>query len=195
MKQTKNSQNNTYNISMQQFIDQALQQDIFIYPTDSIYGIGAIVTPHTIKKISDAKQRPSSKYYSIIIPSFERLITHTQVEKNIAHQREKRSETHGQITVLIPYSPESEFPFHLLTDNDHIGIRYLGNHSMQSYITALNQPIITSSANLSGEAPITHPTIINPLLSQHIDCIIDAWEINGSPSTIINYTTKEIIKR
>jgi tRNA A37 threonylcarbamoyladenosine synthetase subunit TsaC/SUA5/YrdC len=43
---------------------------VILYPTDTIYGLGGLVTPEVIEKIKRIKQRDEGKYFSIIAPSF-----------------------------------------------------------------------------------------------------------------------------
>lgn len=53
------------------FITEAQKEKIFVYPTDTIYGIGGIVTPTVVEKINTIKQRTAGKHYSIIAPNNE----------------------------------------------------------------------------------------------------------------------------
>ncbi len=55
------------------FIAEAEMGKIFVYPTDTVYGIGAIHTPENVEKIFAIKQRDTKKMFSIIAPSFERI--------------------------------------------------------------------------------------------------------------------------
>ena len=72
-------------IKLQDFLDQqdfyiqeAKSGKIFIYPTDTIYGIGAIYTPENVEKILIIKQRDPKKTFSIIAPDFQRIVDHYQ---------------------------------------------------------------------------------------------------------------------
>jgi tRNA A37 threonylcarbamoyladenosine synthetase subunit TsaC/SUA5/YrdC len=62
------------------FVKEAKMGKIFVYPTDTIYGIGGIITQTVIEKINTIKQRCISKHYSIIAPSHLRVEKHFEVE-------------------------------------------------------------------------------------------------------------------
>ena len=64
-------------ISLEEFLDniqifkqEALNKKIFIYPTDTVYGIGGLF-PSTLEKIYKIKKRSFLKPVSVIIPSLE----------------------------------------------------------------------------------------------------------------------------
>jgi len=52
------------------FVHEAKKGKIFIYPTDTIYGIGAVANEANILKISQIKKRDIKKLISIIVPDF-----------------------------------------------------------------------------------------------------------------------------
>ena len=72
------------------FLDEAKKGKIFVYPTDTVYGIGAIVNTETIHKINTAKQRKSAKHYSLIAPDFVWIQKHFKNTENIETQRQQR---------------------------------------------------------------------------------------------------------
>gem|GEM_PF-1195712 len=140
-----------------QYIKKAENGSLFIYPTDSIYGIGAIPTEQTVQHINKVKKRKAGKHYSIIAPSFERIKQHFKVKEDIEQERAQRTQEHGPITVLCP-KKKSDF-LSCISANELVGIRYLKTkeklHPIQKFVTALKQPFITTSMNISGEPFIT----------------------------------------
>ncbi|MBU0627479.1 Sua5/YciO/YrdC/YwlC family protein [Patescibacteria group bacterium] len=69
------------------FISQAKRGKIFIYPTDTIYGIGSLYTAENSEKIFRIKKRDKKKMFSIIAPSFEWIITNYKLRTaNYAQQ-------------------------------------------------------------------------------------------------------------
>ncbi len=74
-----------------QLIQHARTGNIFIYPTDTIYGIGGVVTPEVIQALDTAKNRLPGKHYSIIAPSYTRIDTYFTHDKNSEDLRNDRS--------------------------------------------------------------------------------------------------------
>jgi len=72
-------------ISLQQFLEnkpffiqEAKSGKIFIYPTDTVYGIGGIYTSEMVNKIFAIKKRDEKKMFSIIAPSFDWIDKHCE---------------------------------------------------------------------------------------------------------------------
>lgn len=174
-----------------QFALKAQAGKLFFYPTDTIYGIGSIISPETVQKIDQFKRRQSGKYYSIIAPSFGRMKDHFQVDTSIEEERANQSALHGPLTVLLP-KKKSAF-LSDISDNDRVGVRYL-IHPLQVFISKLQQPFITTSVNLSGKPSLTSPTQLTAEQEKNIDIIIDAGVLENKPSTILRYGTREKIR-
>lgn len=76
----------------EKYIDLAHQGALFVYPTDTIYGLGAIVSPESIEKITVAKQRQGGKHYSVIAPSFKWIEKCFEVSESFQTEWEQRKE-------------------------------------------------------------------------------------------------------
>jgi L-threonylcarbamoyladenylate synthase len=197
-----------FSVQYKQFLDTILSGALFIYPTDTIYGIWSIVSPETISKIEQAKKRLSWKHYSIIAPSFSRILQHFIVEKHIEQQRSDRSQQFPWrwLTLLLPYTDSTldtqglgkiskkNSSLSALSNNHLIWVRYLWSHPFQTFVTTLWQPIITSSCNISGTDPIVSVQDIPQELETHISFCIDGWVLAGQPSVVIDYESGEIVR-
>lgn len=65
------------------FIAEAKAGKIFVYPTDTMYGIGALYTPENAEKVYAIKKRDEKKMFSIIAPSFQRIKDNYQTSATI----------------------------------------------------------------------------------------------------------------
>jgi tRNA A37 threonylcarbamoyladenosine synthetase subunit TsaC/SUA5/YrdC len=65
---------------------------VLLYPTDTIYGLGGLVTPEIVEKIMHIKQRPTDRPFSIIAPSFDRVSNHFAVTSNFSEARTHRKQ-------------------------------------------------------------------------------------------------------
>jgi tRNA A37 threonylcarbamoyladenosine synthetase subunit TsaC/SUA5/YrdC len=92
------------------FIAEAKAGKIFVYPTDTIYGIGAIYTPENLEKIYAIKKRGEKKQVSIIAPSFNRIMQNYQLrEANLAKQitielLQSYLDTYHGVTYIFDYN-------------------------------------------------------------------------------------------
>ena len=157
--------------------------DIFIHPTDTIYGIGCnALIPGAVQKIRQLKQRPITPF-SVMAPSIEWIGEHCIITK----QAEKYlKELPGPVTLILktkndPVAPE------VAPETDTIGVR-IPRHWFHEIIKELDVPIITTSVNLVGKAFMTSLDNLDPEIAKDIDFTIDEGEKQGRPSKIINLT-------
>lgn len=163
---------------------------IFAYPTDTIYGVWAVVSPETVGKIDAIKNREPWKFYSIIAPSFSRIKKYFKVDKkHLEEQWSDWTDKYGGITVLLPL--KLGYDFNLVSSTDIVGVRIVNNW-FQEFVELIGQPFITTSLNISGQSPIQKVQEIPEHLHDQIDIAIDDGIIEWTPSTIINYETWEV---
>ena len=60
---------------------------VFLSPTDTIYGLGGLITPEVVQKIKQIKQRGEEKHFSIVAPNFERIASYFAVAEHFSEQR------------------------------------------------------------------------------------------------------------
>ncbi|MBU1129591.1 MAG: threonylcarbamoyl-AMP synthase [Nanoarchaeota archaeon] len=158
-------------------IIKLLKNKIFIYPTDTIYGIGCDATnSKLIKKIRQIKQR-DSKPFSVIAPNFKWIYQNCIVDEKLV-----KKYLPGKYTLIL----KKKNPNFLkeVSDNNFIGIR-VPKSAFTKKIQKLNIPIVTTSVNLSGEKPITKISEIPKKILKKVNFIFEEGILNGNPSTII----------
>jgi tRNA A37 threonylcarbamoyladenosine synthetase subunit TsaC/SUA5/YrdC len=172
-------------IPLQEFLDnevfyiQEVQAGkIFVYPTDTVYGIWGIYQPHVIDKIFSIKKRDERKLFSIIAPSFDRIEkNHGWV--NIETLKQYLHTYHG-VTYIFDYAKP--------------GVRII-KHPFQTFVEMLGEPFITTSCNIAGEPVITDIKNLPQEIADNVDYIIDGWELWGKPSVLIDLVENKIIER
>lgn len=180
----------------QEFITRAGNEAIFCYPTDSIYGLWAIITQKTVETIYTIKNRPRSKALSIIAPSFAWIDAHTSHAQPTETIWKKYQSAYPNrwLTLLCTYTPDSDLPLDLLTPNQKIWIRMI-DHPMQTLITSLGEPFISTSANRSWHKPITDTDAVEDLLPDFSGTILTGLPpISKQPSVIIDLETEKILR-
>ena len=172
------------------YIEQIKQGKIFIYPTDTIYGIGCNATKTNdkqIKKIKQIKKRDKNKPLSIIAPSKE------YIKKNFKTNTTNQTYINklpGPYTFILEKQNQTNLSKEISPKSKTIGIRIPDNW-FTKLITDANIPFITTSTNKSGEEHITKINQLKNQLINQVDYIINDKEINNKPSTIIDLTKPE----
>jgi L-threonylcarbamoyladenylate synthase len=160
-----------------ELVAQAVRRGaVFVYPTETIYGIGGLWSVKGVKeKILLLKQRtphqsmiliaPDRSYFSnipvLFLPSAELLA---------------RRFWPGRLTMVLP-SPETE---------EGIAIRVSNHPFIKEIFRFIDQPLYSTSANLSGKEYFNDPERIYSDFSGKIDFFIDAGTLPQSlPSTVV----------
>jgi len=152
---------------------------IFIYPTDTIYGIGCDATnTKAVEKIKQIKQRDKEKPLSIIAPSIKWIKENLIIDENL----DLKKYLPGPYTLILK-KRNTNFLNHV-SNTDSLGIR-IPKNKFTKLIQSSGVPFITTSVNLQGETPIKSPREIPEQIKNQVDEIIDAGELIGTPSTLI----------
>ena len=155
---------------------EILSGKIFIYPTDTIYGIGCnALDENAVNKIKEIKGRDKDKPLSIIAPSKEWIKEHCVVDVDLEKYLP------GPYTLILK-KKDPTFLSHLSPET--LGVRIPDNEFCQE-IRNSNVPFVTTSVNLSGEKPITKIADLKPEIKDKVDIIIDSGELSGKPSTLV----------
>lgn len=156
---------------------------IIAYPTDTTYGIGcSIICKKSIERIYQIKMRERNKPFSFICSSLSEVSRYARVS-NSAFKLLKRY-LPGPYTFVLEAT--REVPDLLLTRQKTVGIRIPDNRICIDLVTALGNPIITTSANLSGEDPVGDPWTISDIFGNQIDFVIDGGLLTTDVSSVVS---------
>jgi L-threonylcarbamoyladenylate synthase len=140
-----------------------------LYPTDTIWGIGCDATnPEAVKKIFDIKKREQNKSLIILVESEKRLQDLVDVPE-MAWQIIDLSEK----PVTIVYENPKNLPKELLAEDGSVGIRIVKNDYCKKLISKLNKPLVSTSANLSGQRSPMKFSDISEEIKNAVDHIVE----------------------
>lgn len=156
---------------------------IIAYPTDTIYGIGcSILCKKSIERIYQMKSRERKKPFSFICSSLSEISHYARVS-NSAFKLLKRY-LPGPYTFVLEAT--RAVPDLLLTRQKTVGIRIPDNRICLDLVTALGNPIITTSANISGEEPVGDPSIIAGTFGGDLDFVVDGGILANGGSSVVS---------
>lgn len=155
-----------------------------IYPTDTLYGLGAnAFDEKAVKKVFKIKQRSLHKPISICVSKIEDIKEIAYMDEKIENQIRKLFP--GPFTVIL--KKKENIPLILTADSEKIGIRIPDNKICREISREF--PITTTSANISGEKIPDSPDEIIEQLDERVDLIIDAGVYKDKiHSTVIDMT-------
>ena len=172
------------------YLEEILAGKIFIYPTDTIYGIGCDAqNAEAIMKIREIKNR-DKKPISIIAPSKKWIADNCEVE----HERDLDRLPGPYTFILKLHDREAVARKELIGDSENIAVR-IPNNWFSDWIGESFTPFLTTSVNIAGEPHLTNPDELKKEIEEKVDYLIDDGIIDGKPSKIINLTkNKEIVR-
>ena len=165
---------------------------VFIYPTDTIYGIGCnALIPESVNKIRIIKNR-DEKPFSVIVPSKKWISKNCEINNSGKKWMKKLP---GKYTLILKLKNRKSIAKETNSSLETIGVR-IPKHWFSKIIEKAGMPFITTSVNLSGEPPATSLENMNEKLKNQVDYIIHDGKKTGKPSVIVNLVDgEEIIKR
>jgi tRNA threonylcarbamoyl adenosine modification protein (Sua5/YciO/YrdC/YwlC family) len=156
---------------------------VVAYPTDTTYGIGcSIFSKKGIERIYIIKQRERKKPFSFICSDLSEIATYAKVS-NYAFKLLRRL-LPGPYTFVM--EANSVVPDLLLTKQRTVGIRIPNNKICLAIVKELGHPIVTTSANLSGEDPIGNPWQVECDMGKVLDLVIDGGDLTADVSSVVS---------
>jgi L-threonylcarbamoyladenylate synthase len=155
---------------------------IFVYPTDTIYGIGCDATnDQAVKRVRKIKERPD-KPFSVIAPSKEWIKENCHLN---GQDEEWLGKIPGPYTLILNLKNKEAISSSVNDGMDTIGVR-MPDHWILDVVSAYGKPIITPSANVSGREFMTSKEDMDPQIRSGTNVLLYEGEKKGQPSTIVN---------
>lgn len=176
------------------FIDQECLKiindgDVLAFPTETVYGLGIIYDQEkAFTTLCALKERPPEKPFTIMLSKKEDIHLFVDVDENI--QRVIDTFMPGEITLLLK---AKKGLYHWLTLKEKtVGIRISSNKDVQDLIQRVNKPMLVTSANMSGSAPLLNTDDVYKVFNSKIRGIVKGKVDSCLPSTIVLIIDNEI---
>jgi len=147
---------------------------VALLPTDTIYGLHAVAAnEEAVARVRSMKERGDQKPFVTIAASAE------QLERMVSAIPDVLREIWPAPVTAI-----------LASDATTIAARVPDLPWLRALLDRTG-PLISTSANRSGEPPITTPEMLAQDLFEALDAVLDAGLREGQPSTIVDFTGDE----
>jgi L-threonylcarbamoyladenylate synthase len=171
------------------------QAGIIAYPTEAVYGLGCDPDCESaVAKILALKQRHWSKGLILIASDFNQLEPYIlPLSSNLEQQILSAWEQKQVVTWLVPASPKT--PKWLTGRSDKIAVR-VTHHPIAAKLCAIwEKPLVSTSANLSGQAPAKTGFKVRQMFKQELDYVlVGAVGTQNKPSEIRDALTQTILR-
>lgn len=173
----------------QQAVDILNKGEVVAFPTETVYGLGAVATDEqAVKKIFEAKGRPSDNPLIVHIGTIDELKKYVEEIPNITYSL-INAFWPGPLT-LIMKPKKGIFAPNVTAGLSTVGLRMPDHPVALTLLKKLGKPVAAPSANRSGRPSPTKAEHVLEDLQGLIPFIIDGGETGvGIESTVLDITT------
>ena len=163
---------------------------IIIYPTDTLYGLGAdIRNEESLLRIYDIKGRPNDMALPVLVSGWE-MVRSISSEVNVIGEKLAARFWPGQLTLVI--RANDNLSTILTGGRGTIAVRQPDHWIAQQIIEQVGNPIVGTSANLSGSPDLVEASDLVSELGDLVDRIITCGlKPFGVGSTVVDITGEQ----
>lgn len=163
---------------------------IVAFPTDTVYGLGAVCTNETaVSKLFQAKGRDEGKPLSVLVGNLEQVKELSETIPESAYLL-MRAFWPGALTVVLQKKPEVSD--RVSAGRETIGIRMPDSDTARMLIRLAGSPLAAPSANTSGKRSAVTAEEVKEDLFGKIDFLLDGGRCPlALSSTVVDLTGAE----
>ena len=181
-----------------QTLNEALQVlragGVILYPTDTVWGIGCDATnPEAVAKVYDIKRRPDSKSLVLLASDMDMVGRYVREIPEMAIQLVEVNDK--PMTIIYPGAVAGDGPstdgtmpkaerkclaFNTVAEDGSVGIRIPMMEFCRQLSFKLGRPLVSTSANISGEPTPKRYSDISPEIISAVDYVVDPSLEKGS---------------
>lgn len=155
-----------------------------LYPTDTVWGLGCDATnADVVAQIFEIKNRNESKSLVVLVDGLEML------KKYVKNISEKVIEilTNSERPTTIIYNNPVGLAKNVIAKDNTVAIRIVKHDYCQKLITEFGKPIVSTSANISGNATPKSFKEIDKSILDAVDYVVNLQldTVTNSPSRIV----------
>lgn len=175
---------------MDKAVEELKKNRLVIYPTETVYGLGAsALSSKAVKKVFEIKERSRDKPISVAVSNWDMLediVDINHVERNVM-----KKTLPGPITYIVKKKKIPSLDI-LAAGKNKIGIRYPEDWIARDLISEFGKPITSTSANKTNSIP--------PSRFAEIDLDVECKLFGGKPlydssSTVYDLVENKLIRR
>ncbi len=168
-------------------VEILLEGGVIVYPTDSSYALGCqLGEKSALERIRRIRRIDDKHLFSLVCRDLSEITTYAKIDNQAF--RLLKSLTPGPYTFI--HEATKQVPRRLLHPRRKaIGIRVPDNEICRALLGELNQPILSTTLVLPGEAhPMTDPDAMREALDKQVDLIVDGGFCGLDPTTVVDMT-------
>jgi len=167
---------------------------VILYPTDTIWGIGCDATnAEAVIRVYEIKQREDTKSMLVLLENPNLILSYIEEMPDVAWDLIEFAE---KPTTII-YDKAKNVAKNLIAEDGSIGIRITNEAFTQQLIQRFRKPLVSTSANVSGQPSPQNFDSISDEIKSKVDYIVgyrQEEKSTPSPSSIIKLGVSGLIQ-
>ncbi len=183
----------TYNWQLRQAAHVVHGGGLIAYPTEAVYGLGCNPLDATaVQRLLALKGRPMDKGLILIAADLDQLRPFL-VPLSTDDEATVNATWPGPVTWLLPARPET--PRWLRGVHDTLAVRVTDHPLAAALCQQLGQPLVSTSANRSGQSPARSPLAVQRTFGNAVDLTLSG-PLGGQhrPTLIRDIRTGQILR-
>lgn len=180
---------------LQQALRVLREGGVILYPTDTVWGIGCDATnAAAVSRVYEIKRRVDSKAMLVLLDGAGKLQGYMQQVPETAWMLLEATEGQRPLTIIYPNA--RNLAPNLLAEDGSVGIRITQEPFTKALCEQLHRPIVSTSANFSGEPAAKIFSDICLELLEAVDYVCEFRRddtTSHQPSAIVKIDEKERI--
>lgn len=160
---------------------------LILYPTDTVWGIGCDATnEEAVQRIYALKKSENKHAMLVLCPSADELVRYVNRAPGIAFEVLEMATS--PLTLILPGA--TNVAKNLIPDEGTLGVRVPDHAFCRQLLRRLGRPLVSSSANLSGEKTPRTLSEVVPEIVSGVDYVVNPrfeGRPTGKPSSIIAF--------
>jgi len=176
---------------LEETIDKLKEGKTILYPTDTVWGLGCDASNSlAVKEIYKIKHREESKSLIVLVSSLHMLKKYVSVPPKALGLIKKTTKP----TTIIYNNPKGIASNIINKDDNTLAIRIVQDDFCRKLIKRFGKPIVSTSANVSGNPTPKSFSQIEKAVLDSVDYIVNLHQekVAEKSSTIVKIEGKEI---
>ncbi len=175
------------NEEIQKALEVLRNGGIILYPTDTVWGIGCDATdPEAVAKVYAIKNREDSKSLVLLASDMDMICRYVREVPEMAVQLVEVNDkpmtiiypdtvagSHPAFDGAMPKADRRALAFNTVAEDGTVGIRIPMMDFCQQLVAKLGRPLVSTSANISGEATPKKFAEISEKIKSAVDYIVE----------------------
>jgi len=172
--------------------EAVLRGGVIAFPTDTIYGLScSLMDPSAVEFVYRLKKRPSHLSVIALIPERDAIHPLVDAVPEVAEALMRRFWP-GPLSIIFRASPL--VPTRVRGERGTVALRVPKHPLCHALLEAVGGPLVSSSANLSGQPPCADVPEIVSVFGNQIDVILDGGRtVETVPSTVVDVSGGRIV--